>query len=105
MMGGMGDAAAIASALAKTKRRGHAAAEAAKAPAPPPINFDAHLDDGPVAGKAYPSGEWYPRRKPGPHPYDCVPPGARRPVVFPAEGWRTPGAASLCRLTDSSSLT
>ena len=83
MMGGMGDAAAIASALAKTKRRGHAAAEAARAPAPPPINFDAHLDDGPVAGKAYPSGEWYPRRKPGPHPYDCVPPGARRPVVFP----------------------
>ena len=83
MMGGMGDAAAIASALAKTKRRGHAAAEAAKAPAPPPISFDAGLDEGPVAGKAYPSGEWYPRRKPGPHPYDCVPPGARRPVVFP----------------------
>ena len=83
MMGGMGDAAAIASALAKTKRRGHAAAEAAKAPAPPPISFDAGLDEGPVAGKAYPSGEWYPRLKPGPPPYDCVPPGARRPVVFP----------------------
>ena len=49
MMGGMGDAAAIASALAKTKRRGHAAAEAAKAPAPPPMSFDAGLDEGPVA--------------------------------------------------------
>lgn len=83
MLGGLGDTAGIAAALARTRRRGHEATEAARIPAPPPVEFDAGLDEGPQAGKAYPRGELYPRRAPGPHPYDCVPPGARRPVRFP----------------------
>ena len=70
MMGGMGDAAAIASALAKVNGGATPSREGARAAAAASADTDAAC-----GREAYPSGSG--TRAASPARYDCVPPGAR----------------------------